>query len=193
MFGKGFIGVFGMAIMLSGAAGETRIADAAQHDDQVAVRSLIAKHADVNAAQGDGMTALHWAASRDDLEMARLLIQAGANVNAITRLNAVTPLMMACKQAGAALIEMLLKAVANANAVEESGTTPLMLAAASGSADAVKDLLDYGAHVNAKEGAHGQTALMFAAAWLEISCSHAGRNGTNGCRLILRYQTRAQR
>jgi len=164
MFGKGFIGVFGMAIMLSGAAGETRIADAAQHDDQVAVRSLIAKHADVNAAQGDGMTALHWAASRDDLEMARLLIQAGANVNAITRLNAVTPLMMACKQAGAALIEMLLKAGANANAVEESGTTPLMLAAASGSADAVKDLLDHGAQVNAKESAHGQTALMFAAA-----------------------------
>jgi ankyrin repeat protein len=163
MSGKSLIGVFCAAVLLSGFASETRVADAAQQGDQNALRSLLAKKADVNAAQGDGMTALHWAASRDDLEMARVLIAAGANAKATTRLNAVTPLMMACKNGNAAMIEALLKAGAEANATEEDGTTPLMLASASGSADAVKDLLDHGAEVNAKEGAHGQTALMFAA------------------------------
>lgn len=164
MSGKSLVGVFCAAMLLSGFASETRVADAAQQGDKDAVRSLLAKKADVNAAQGDGMTALHWAASHDDLELARLLIQAGANAKAATRLNAVAPLMMASKNGSAAMIETLIKAGAEANAVEEDGTAPLMLAAASGSADAVKALLDHGAEVNAKEGAHGQTALMFAAA-----------------------------
>jgi uncharacterized protein len=164
MLRNSLIGVFCMAVLLSAFAGETRVADAAQHGDKDAVRSLIAKKVDVNAPQGDGTTALHWAASHDDLEMATILLQAGANPKAATRLNAVTPLMMASKNGAAAIIEALLKAGADSNAVEEDGTTPLMLAAASGSADSVKSLLDHGAIVNAKEGAHGQTALMFAAA-----------------------------
>src|SRR5579864_3767013 len=99
---KNFVGAFcvaalGITILLSGAEKDTRVADAAQAGDKSAVRNFIAHKADVNAPQGDGTTALHWAASGDDVEMAQLLIQAGANVKAVTRLKAVTPLMMACK------------------------------------------------------------------------------------------------
>ena len=93
-----------------------------------------------------------------------MLLAAGANVKAATRVGAITPLFMACKNGNAAMIEALLKAGADANSTDEHGTTPLMMAAASGSADAVKVLIDHGADVNAREGAHGQTALMFAAA-----------------------------
>ena len=62
--------------------------------DTAAVRRLLQQKADVNAAQVDGATALHWAVYRDDLEGADLLISAGANVNAANRAG-VTPLAMA--------------------------------------------------------------------------------------------------
>lgn len=140
------------------------VSDAAQKGDKPAVRVLLKQRADVNAAQGDGATALHWAAFRDDLEMAQMLLQAGADVKAATREGAITPLFMACTNGSASMIEALLKAGANISATKTNGTTPLMVAAASGSAAAVKLLLDRGANVNAKEDAHGQTAVMFAAA-----------------------------
>src|ERR1700722_5896991 len=144
---------------------DTRLADAAQNSDRNLVKSLLAQKVDVNAAQGDGSTALHWAAFNDDLEMVQLLLNAGANVKAETRLGAVTPLFMACKNGNASIVEALLKAGASASAPDAHGTTPLMMAAAAGGAEAVKVLLEHGADANAKETSHGQTALMFAAAF----------------------------
>lgn len=146
------------------AAADTRLADAAEKGDREAVRSLLKQKAEVNGAQGDGTTALHWAAYKDDLETAKILLAAGANVKAATRIGAITPLFMACKNGNASVIEALLQAGADANSVDERGTTALMSAAASGSADAVKALIAHGADVNAREGSHGQTALIFAAA-----------------------------
>ena len=146
------------------AAADTRIADAAEQGDLKAVRSLIQEKADVNGAQGDGSTALHWAAQKDNLEIAKVLLDAKAKVDATTRLGAATPLFMACRNGDAAMIDLLIKAGANPNSVDEHGTTPLMMAAAAGNADAVKVLIEHGGNVNAREGVHGQTALMFAAA-----------------------------
>ena len=83
------------------AATDNRVADAAMKNDLEGVRSLIKQAADVNAAQGDGMTALHWAAVNGNAEMARILIYAGANVKAATRLGSYTPLFMAAKRAQA--------------------------------------------------------------------------------------------
>jgi ankyrin repeat protein len=131
--------------------------------DRAAVQSLLNQKADVNGAQGDGNTALHWAAYRDDVEMAQMLIKAGADVKAKTRIGEYTPLFMAAKNGNAAMIDALLKAGAQATVASTTGTTPLMLASASGKADAVKLLLDAGANVNAKDTTNGQTALMFAA------------------------------
>jgi ankyrin repeat protein len=132
--------------------------------DIAAVRALLQQKADVNGAQGDGSTALHWAAFRDDLEMAKVLLAAGADVKVATREGAITPLFMACTNGNAAIIEALLKAGADAKSVKTNGTTALMTAAASGSVEAVKPFLDRGAEINARESVHGQTALMFAAA-----------------------------
>ena len=71
--------------------------------------------ADVNAAQVDGMTALHWAVYRDDAETAGLLVRAGANVNAANRYG-VPPLSLACTNGNADLVALLLDAGADANA-----------------------------------------------------------------------------
>lgn len=145
------------------ASGDTRIADAAMDGNREAVHSLLKRKANVNGAQGDGMTALHWAAYWDDVEMMKLLLAAGANVHAVTRVGAIPPLFLACANGSSAALELLLKAGANPNSINANGTTALMMAASSGNANAVKLLLDEGAGANAREAAHGQTALMFAA------------------------------
>lgn len=145
-------------------AADASLADAARNGNREAVLALLRQKADVNAAQGDGATALHWAAFHDDIEMVKALLAAGANPKAATREGAITPLSMACNNGSAAVIEALLKAGADANEKNANGTTALMTAASSGSVDALRVLLDHGADVHAKEFAHGQTALMFAAA-----------------------------
>jgi ankyrin repeat protein len=163
MWGRTLIAALCAAGLLS-AAGDTRLSEAAMQGNIDVVRSLLKERVDVDAAQGDGTTALHWAAFRDDLAMVKLLLAAGANVKATTREGAITPLFMACTNGNAAVIGAMLQAGADANSVNANGTTALMTAAASGSVDAVKVLLDRGADVKAKEHVHGQTALMFAAA-----------------------------
>jgi ankyrin repeat protein len=146
------------------SAADTRLSEAAMNGDLAAVRTLLQQKADVNGAQGDGSTALHWAAYRDDVDMLKLLLSAGADVKAATRVDGITPLFMACTNGNASAIDALLKAGADAKSVKGNGTTALMTVAASGSVEAVKLLLDRGAEINAKETVHGQTALMFAAA-----------------------------
>ena len=137
----------GFAALLPSAAPDSRLADAAMNGERDSVRSLLAQKAAVSGAQGDGMTALHWAAFRDDLELTKMLLAAGADVKAATRDGALTPLMLACTNGNAAIIGELLKAGADANSANGNGTTALMTAASSGSADAVKVLLEHGADV----------------------------------------------
>lgn len=152
-------------LMLLGSTGDTRIADAAMQQNKETVRSLIKQAVDVNSSQGDGMTALHWAALNGDAEIAQMLIHAGANVKAVTRLGGYTPLFMAAKRGNAPVIDVLLKAGADAKLPALGGITPLMMAASSGNPDAVKLLVEAGAEVNATESERGQTALAFAAAF----------------------------
>jgi ankyrin repeat protein len=144
------------------AAENPTLADAAEQRNATLVRTLLAKHADVNTAQVDGMTALHWAVYHDDTEMAGLLVRSGANVNA-TNVYGVPPLSLASMNGNAAVVKALLDAGANANALQPGGETVLMTAARAGSVDSVKALLARGANPNAKER-RDQTALMWAAA-----------------------------
>ncbi|MEO6445078.1 MAG: ankyrin repeat domain-containing protein [Gemmatimonadaceae bacterium] len=140
------------------------LADAAMRQDVAEVRRLLASGADVNAAQGDGMTALHWSARHGDAAVVTLLLRARANVRAATRIGAYTALHVASEVGSAPVVTALLKAGADARAVTTNGVTALHLAAMSGSADAVSALLAAGAEINARESGWGQTPLMLAAA-----------------------------
>ncbi|HTK29857.1 MAG TPA: ankyrin repeat domain-containing protein [Vicinamibacterales bacterium] len=140
------------------------LAEAVKAGDRAAVRALLKSGAEVNAPQPDGMTALHWAALGADGELTRLLIEAGANTKATTRLGGYTPLLLAARNGNAASVRALAEAGADPNAATTTGTTPLMLASASGSTEAVGALLEHGASVDAREGTSGQTAAGFAAA-----------------------------
>jgi uncharacterized protein len=155
-------GLFLSAATLSAAAaGDARLADAAMRSDKSAVRTLLSQKVDVNAAQPDGTTALHWAVRQDDLETMQMLLRAGAKTNAATRYG-ITPLYLACINGSAAAIEALLSAGVDPNLANSGGETALMTAARTGKLDAVRLLLDRGATVNAREGVRGQTALMWA-------------------------------
>jgi ankyrin repeat protein len=115
------------------------------------------------AAEPDGTTALHLAVHRDDVETARRLIAAGADVNARTRYG-VTPLELACTNANPVLVEALLTAGADPNTASTDGQTVLMTAARNGRPEVVGLLLAHGANPNATENWRRQTALMWAAA-----------------------------
>lgn len=148
------------------AAPPPDLIDAARRGDFEAVRSLLDRGADVNAAKGDGMTALHWAAEHDHPEVVALLLAASADPTATTRIGGYTPLHLASRLGSAGIVKMLLEAGGNPDAVTTTtGVTPLHLAAAAvGGADAVTALIARGANVDARESTAGQTPLMFAAA-----------------------------
>ena len=150
-----------------GAAGgevlEVPLVEAVKNADAEALRALLAQRVDVNTPEVDGTTALHWAAHRDDVDVAGLLIRAGANVGAANRYG-VMPLSLACRNGNPAMVELLLKAGADPNTASPEGETALMTAARTGTVGAVKALLAHGADVNAREGWRGTTALMWAAA-----------------------------
>ena len=146
------------------AAADAPVAEAAMRNDAEAVRALLADGADVNVPRGDGMTGLHWAALNGNAQIARLLINAGANLDAATRLGAHTPLHVAAREGHGEIVAVLAEAGADVAAVTETGATPLHFAAAAGDVRAVTTLLDHGAAIDAMEPEWGQTPLMFAAA-----------------------------
>ena len=143
-------------------AGRSEVADALKAGDLAGARKLVEQHADVNAPQSDGATALDWAVYRSDKEMVDLLLGAGANARAANREGS-TPLWLASINGDAAIIAALLKAGADANEHLPLGRTPLMAASRTGNVEAIQVLLDHGADVNARETLRGTTPLMWAA------------------------------
>jgi ankyrin repeat protein len=149
------------SLLLASLIAYGNLADAAMHRDMAAVRSMLNQKADVNAPGTDGTPALHWIVRVDDLETARLLIQAGANAKMADRYG-VTPISLAASNGNAAMIKLLLDAGADANSVDPTGETTLMTAARIGNLEAVRTLLDGGAKVDTSDPSFKQTALMIA-------------------------------
>jgi ankyrin repeat protein len=170
-----------------GGAG-SEVADAVMLGDTATVRRLLAGKADVNAAQVDGATALHWAVYRDDLELVDLLLAGGADVKAANR-EGVTVLAMASLYGNPAMIDRLLRAGADAKQRGPNGETMVMYASRNGNPAAIKMLVAAGADVNAREGLRGTTALMWATtqrhpeavkALLEIGADYDAKSGAAG-------------
>lgn len=168
------IGTGCLAVMLSaqGPAADPPVADAVMQGDVETLRELVRKGADVNAAQGDGMTALHWTAQKGLLKAAEILIHAGAHVEVKTRLGALTPLLLASRAGSADVVEVLLKAGANPNVrTTNGGATPLHFAAYSDDGRSVELLLQYGTEIDARDEASGHTPLMYAAAYNSLDAA----------------------
>ena len=151
------------ALSFGAAARDVPLVEAVKEGSAESVRALLDRRANVNGAEADGTTALHWAVQGEAAALVGLLIDAGADVSAANRYG-VTPLSLACVTGNAGIIATLLEAGADANAATAGGRTALMTAARTEDVAAVEVLLANGADVHATDDTHGQTALMWAAA-----------------------------
>jgi ankyrin repeat protein len=116
----------------------------------------------VSARSVDDGTALHFAAFFTQPDAARLLIDRGADVEAVaSTFGNVRPLHSAAAAANTDTVEALLAAGADPNARQNGGFTPLHSAAQNGDREAVEALLARGADPDAKTD-EGKTAADFA-------------------------------
>jgi uncharacterized protein len=162
-----WMGLLAGLLLLPGAvlAPDASVLEAARRGDADLIRSLVQQGADVNASEGDGMTALHWAAEGNHARVAEILLYAGARVDARTRVGAYTPILVASRSGNAEVMEVLLKAGSDPKSrTTTGGMGAIHFAAAAGNPRAVKLLLDHGAEVDATEGGSDHTPLMVAAA-----------------------------
>src|SRR5437763_125138 len=157
-----FAVVFSLLAAGTAVAADDSLASLIQAGNRDAALERIAAGADVNQAQGDGTTPLHWAVYKIDADLARALLERGAKPDVINNYGS-SPLAEAVKVANARLVGMLLDAGRDVEAPNQEGQTALMLAARAGSVDVAELLVRHGANVNAREKWRGQTALMWAA------------------------------
>src|SRR5690606_17430210 len=143
-------------------AADRGLADLIQAGESNAALARIEAAADVNAAQGDGTTQLHWAVYRLDVGLVDALLEAGAKPD-VVNLYGSSPLSEAVKTGHVELVERLLAAGADVESPNADGQTALMLAARAGATAVADALIRHGANVNAREHWRGQTALMWAA------------------------------
>jgi len=146
-------------------------------------RLLIEKGADVNAGDACGQwfeendvlyedfcerpllccgTPLHWAAFNGHLEVARLLIESGADINDGNR-HSERPLHWAAFKGHLDVARLLIESGADVNASDFEGLKPLHFAAMEGHVEVVRLLIESGADVNAWGGEDCDTPLHFAA------------------------------
>ena len=144
------------------AESRSKLADAIEAQRNQRVEELLSSGTDVNAAQVDGMTPLHWAVYHDDEKLVEKLLTAGADAS-VKNEYGVSPLSLAALNGNARVVRALLKAGADANDSRPGGESVLHTAARTGKAGPVKLLIGQGAKIDAKDRA-GQTPLMWAAA-----------------------------
>jgi uncharacterized protein len=149
-------------VLAVNASAQSPVADRIQSGDRRAALAMIADGMDVNKAQPDGTTPLHWAAYRVDQELVQRLLKRGARADIVNRYGA-SPLAEAARAADATIVAMLLEAGADANAGNEDGQTALMLAARTGNVAVAELLVRHGADVNRRERFKDQSAVMWAA------------------------------
>jgi ankyrin repeat protein len=121
---------------------------------------LLEKGADVNKLNGKGETPLFAAARTNKTEYARLLIEAGAEVDAISHTTHRTPLLNAIMSNYIDMVKLLIEKGADVNKTN-AATTPIIYAIRTNHANVLKLLIEKGADVNIMD-ADGKTPIQMA-------------------------------
>ena len=163
---KRLTSILGVSLLLTGATQpkESPVADAAQTGDIAEVRALLQQGADVNAAQTDGLTALHWAAMNNYGEILDVLLYAGATVKPLTRVGGYTPLHLAARSGHAEIVTKLTAAGADPDEWTTTGVTAIHFAAQANSAETIRALAEAGANLDAPDEFQNRTPLVIPSA-----------------------------
>ena len=125
---------------------EYDVCSAAGLGDAARLKALLADDPGIAAAeQPYAMTPLHWAARAGSAECADLLLDAGANVNAQTKVHR-APLHLAAEANKEAVTRLLVRRGANVDIQDRKGRTPLHRATYEGCVAAAEALLEMGAN-----------------------------------------------
>ncbi|MDE0359324.1 MAG: ankyrin repeat domain-containing protein [Gammaproteobacteria bacterium] len=151
-------------VLVAATPDESPVADAAQRGEAEEIRNLLRQGADPSAAQPDGMTALHWSALNDQIDIVETLIFAGATLQPATRVGGYTPLHLASRAGNAGVVAALLDAGVNPDILTGTGAASLHFAAEADALEVVNALVGHGADVNVRDGYSSRTPAMFAAA-----------------------------
>ena len=138
---------------------------AIRNDDAATVESVLAdkSRVDIDERDAEGLSGLHLAAQFGLVEIARKLLQNGADPNAVAFNDSrATPLHVAVSARHRDLAGLLLAHGASANVIQKGGLTPLHTAAANGDEEVVSLLLLRGANPM-RLSDQGQTAIDMAA------------------------------
>ncbi len=154
------------AVLLIGtsAAVAGPLHDAVKDGDLARLQELIAAGEDLTAQDKFVGTALHWAALKDDIEAARLLIDAGSDAN-LPKIGGgqQTALHIAAERGSVEVARLLVEAGADIEARTDEGATPLHTAAGADHVNVAKLLVGAGADIEASSSMDGATTLMIAA------------------------------
>ncbi|XP_059193242.1 ankyrin-1a isoform X14 [Centropristis striata] len=115
-----------------------------------------------------GFTPLHIAAHYENLNVAQLLLNRGANVN-FTPKNGITPLHIAARRGNVIMVRLLLDRGAQIDAKTKDELTPLHCAARNGHVRIIEILLDHGAPIQAKTK-NGLSPIHMAAQGDHMDC-----------------------
>ena len=137
--------------------------DAVRAQDKSAIDELLTSGVPVNQSDFVLGTALHVSVVEGNTEIARTLINHGADVEAVSEQQGSRSVHLAAQFGNAPMVALLLDNGADIEARDDFERTPLLRAAAAGHAEAVQLLLDRGAKIDAREGRHGETPLHEAA------------------------------
>ena len=123
---------------------------------------LLSEGANVNATTGYGRSALHFASveETDDFDLAKLLVENGANLEEKTN-DGYTPLICAVEKGNSKVVEFLLSKGANINATTEDGISALHIVSRDDDLDLIKFFITEGAKLESKDIA-GNTPLIWA-------------------------------
>jgi ankyrin repeat protein len=134
---------------------------AADRGNIEAVKILIANNAKIDALDKNGDTALITVSRKNDIKIATLLIEAGANIEVKNKVNGNTALLMAGLNRHKDMMIFLIENEANYNTINKFGTSSIMFAIDNGHVDVVQLMIDKGADINHRSK-YGKNPLLLA-------------------------------
>lgn len=151
-----------LLLVAAGPAGAGEVHGAAASGDLAAVRSLIEGDSSLLEQRNEaGSTPLHVACENGFVDIARYLVEAGADIGAGDNENS-RPIHVAALGGSVEILGMLLELGEQFDVRDDNGMTPLLFTGYRGSADAFRFLVEHGADVNARSD-RGSTMVHSAA------------------------------